>query len=202
LLNLLRKSKYFLKKACLILALLSGSVSAQEDAAPSDVVDQFHDVLLTSMKLPEYKNRLSLVVPAINQFFRPDTIARISLGRNWRDLSDNEQLTYTQLIAVLISTTYASRFNQFDDQRFAVEGEEAITNTRARVRSTLTTKTERVSLQYQLQLVDESWKIYDIVANGVSDLSLKRSNYSALYQRGGMDAVTADIRINIEKNGR
>jgi len=53
---------------------------------------------------------------------------------------------------------------------------------------------------FQLQQEEGHWKIYDIVANGVSDLSLKRSNYSAMFQKGGLLSVRQEILSNIAAN--
>ena len=104
------------------------------------------------------------------------------------------------LMEKLISTTYASRFNKFDNQTFAFVSSSPIASNRTRVKSILNTKSEIVNLDYQLLFSQETWRIYDVVANGVSDLSLKRSNYAALFANGGLDAVTADITASINKN--
>ncbi|MEK9824157.1 MAG: ABC transporter substrate-binding protein, partial [Gammaproteobacteria bacterium] len=69
-----------------------------------------------------------------------------------------------------------------------------------RVRTTLQTKTESVDLDYQLQLKNGEWRIYDVIANGVSDLSLKRSNYASLFATGGLETVQREIRDNIRRN--
>jgi len=40
-----------------------------------------------------------------------------------------------------------------------------------------------------------------VIANGVSDLSLKRSVYTQAYAEGGLDAVLEEIRKGIEGAG-
>ena len=164
------------------------------------VVDSFHEMLISAMKTKTDEERKFIVNDAIINHFQTHTIARIYLGRNWRSLKRDEQESYMNLMEELISTTYASRFNKFDGQEFEVVSSSPISKTRTRVNSILTTKSEIVNLDYQLQLSDESWLIYDIVANGVSDLSLKRSNYAALFAKGGLVAVTDDILTSIKKN--
>ena len=56
-----------------------------------------------------------------------------------------------------------------------------------------------VALDYRLRSVDGRWRIVDIYLNGtVSELALRRSEYSALIQREGFKAllVKLDERIN------
>jgi phospholipid transport system substrate-binding protein len=83
---------------------------------------------------------------------------------------------------------------------FSITATEPIATNRKRVRSILETSTETVTLDYQLQQEDGTWRIYDIVANGVSDLSLKRSNYSAMFKKGGLESVRQEILSNIAAN--
>ena len=181
----------------LVLSLLLTEVTV---ASPEQVVESFHKALISAMQAATDETRRAIVDEAINSHFQVHTIARISLGRNWRTLQRDKQSDYMTLMEELISTTYASRFAKFDNQMFTVTSSSPIASNRARVKSILNTKSELVNLDYQLQFSEESWRIYDIVANGVSDLSLKRSNYAALYADGGLDAVTADIRTSIKKN--
>ena len=181
----------------LVLSLLLAEVTV---ASPEQVVESFHKVLISAMQATTDETRRAIVDEAINNHFQIHTIARISLGRNWRTLQSDEQSDYMALMEELISTTYASRFDKFDNQTFTIMSSSPIASNRARVKSILDTKSEVVNLDYQLQFSEESWRIYDIVANGVSDLSLKRSNYAALFADGGLDAITADIRASIKKN--
>ena len=181
----------------LVLSLLLAEVTL---ASPEQVVESFHKALISAMQEATDETRRAIVDEAINSYFQVHTIARISLGRNWRTLQSDKQSDYMTLLEELISTTYASRFAKFDNQTFTVTSSSPIASNRARVKSILNTKSELVNLDYQLQFSEESWRIYDIVANGVSDLSLKRSNYAALFADGGLDAITADIRVSIKKN--
>jgi phospholipid transport system substrate-binding protein len=169
-------------------------------AEPADCVNDFHATLITAMQTNTYEARLTLISPAVNRHFQIDTIARISLGRNWQRLEPGEQAGYQSLLADLVATTYASRFNRYDGQQFTVTDSESIGKSRMRVRSILQTRTETVQLDYQLQQQEDGWRIYDVIANGVSDLSLKRSSYASLFAEGGLAAVEAEIGENIQRN--
>lgn len=195
LLNLLKNRN--LAWVVLWLVIAPGALA---EADPAEVVNAFHEALISAMKAPDYESRLAIVGPAVEANFQVHTISRISLGRNWSTLSEEKKADFQAIITELITSTYSSRFNNYDGQVFAIIGSEDMKRERKRVKSTLTTKNETVTLDYQLQQVDDGWRIYDIVANGVSDLSLKRSNYDALYKSGGLDAVTAEISQNIADN--
>ena len=187
--------------AGLLLAGLYAALSYGEpDPGPVPVVTSFHEALTAALKAGSYEHRLTIVRHAVSDFFQIHTIARISLGRYWRSLSAEEQTSYEALLQDLITSTYASRFKEDNGQLFSIVATESIVADRERVRSILTTKSETVTLDYQLQHQDGNWLIYDIVANGVSDLSLKRSSYSAIFSAGGLESVRQEIRANIAGN--
>lgn len=185
---------WFLWLACL---LTVQPVLAGDD--PRLVVADFHGALLTAMQ-SGLADRQDTIGKAVDNYFDVYTISRISLGRNWRGLGEEDQQHYQGRISKLIKTTYVSRFDGFDEQEFADVGQQAIAANRQKVSTTLTTKKEIVSLDYMLLNADGEWRIYDVVANGVSDLSLKRSNYAAIFKEGGLEAVVADIDKEIVEN--
>ena len=45
---------------------------------------------------------------------------------------------------------------------------------------------------------DNSWRIINIIANGVSDLALKRSEYTTILQREGFDSLITKINDRID----
>ena len=68
------------------------------------------------------------------------------------------------------------------------------------MRTQLHTDSEKVDLDYQLVDLGGQWKIFDVVANGVSDLSLKRATYSATFESSGVTGVIEEIRQTIKDN--
>jgi phospholipid transport system substrate-binding protein len=55
-----------------------------------------------------------------------------------------------------------------------------------------------VQLNYRLRPVDGSWKIIDVYLNGtVSELALRRSEYSSLIQREGLEGLLTALTDKI-----
>lgn len=170
------------------------------DADAEALVNTFHASLTRAMQSASFESRLEIMNSAVDRGFDLPTISRISLGRNWRALTPDQQAEYSSLMGEFIKTTYASRFDNWSGQVFETVSSEPIGKNRLRVKTILTTTDEVVNLDYQLINRAGSWHIYDVVANGVSDLSLKRANYAAIYKADGLAAVEADIRSEIAEN--
>ena len=181
----------------LFFAFNLGSGALAEPATP---VNKFHEGLIQVMRSTSYSDRLQLLAPIVESTFDTTTVARVALGRNWRKIEDEQKATITSLMGEIIVTSYASRFPIYSQQHFEVLGQKSIKSNRVIVRTQLHTDSEKVDLDYQLVDLGGQWKIFDVVANGVSDLSLKRATYSATFESGGVTGVIEEIRQTIKDN--
>ena len=59
-----------------------------------------------------------------------------------------------------------------------------------------------VSLEYLLQQDAMGWRIINIVADGVSDLALKRAEYQRVFASGGIDGLVAELEQQSERLAR
>jgi phospholipid transport system substrate-binding protein len=169
-------------------------------AEPITPVSEFHEGLIEVMKSGSYSERIQLLTPYIANNFDTGTVARIALGRHWRKMAEENRATIMALMGEVIVSSYASRFPTYAQQYFDILGQKSVKSGRVIVRSRLHTNSEIVDLDYQLVELYGQWKIFDVVANGVSDLSLKRSSYSATFKSGGVTGVIEEIRQTIKDN--
>lgn len=188
--------------ACLILSIayFLPAATAQTPGDPFSLVNKFHEGLIEMMQLPGYDDRITSLRSIVEDTFDTATVARIALGRNWRKLPENDQTTISNLMTELIVSSYASRFPEYTNEQFEVIEEKPMKSNRTIVRTRLLTTTQTVDLDYQLVALDGQWKIFDVVANGVSDLSLKRATYSATFKSSGVNGVIEAIKQTIHNN--
>ena len=168
--------------------------TAEEAAA---LVADFHEQLLQVMQSgAEFEGRVSMLGQEISELFDVATISRISLGRKWKELDDTAQGDFASLLEELIVATYADRFDSYNDQVFhhvAVDP-----TRRGWVVKTQLEKSDgdRVTMDYYFR----AGKVFDVVADGVSDLSLRRADYNSIIKSEGYDQLLAHIRENIAKH--
>jgi phospholipid transport system substrate-binding protein len=56
-----------------------------------------------------------------------------------------------------------------------------------------------VTLEYLLQQSDRGWQIINIVADGVSDLALKRAEYQRVFASGGIAGLIAELQSQTQR---
>ena len=176
---------------------LPGSALAAEAAVGAETVngkiDDFHALLIRVMQTADHAERVAALGPVVPGFFDIGTVSRITLGRTWRDLDDARKREFRDLLVALIAATYADRFDSFDGQRF--ERLESLAGRRGWVVKTQLVRAngERVNLDYYFN----AGSVFNVVADGVSDLSLRRADYNSIIKQEGYDALIRDIRENI-----
>ena len=157
-----------------------------------------HAALLAIMRSSDelgYSGRLDRISPVVAETFDLPFMAAKSMGRHWKKLPEADQGRWLEIFASHVSANYAGQFTGFSGETFETLGEEtAIRDTRV-VRTRLTRpKEEAVQLNYRLREVDGDWRIIDIYLNGtVSELALRRSEYSSVLKRQGFEKLLSTI---------
>ena len=144
--------------------------------------------------------------PIVKSTHDLDYIARFTLHRSWPDLNVDEQTEFTEQFEALSILLYIDRFGDsgaatFSTEAMTVDHIPSIRGDRAEVNTSLTTEKREISLSYSLHLTEEGWRIINIVADGVSDLALRRSEYAAFIQESGFDGLTEHIDQQIADLG-
>jgi len=169
--------------------------AAEPEPSPTQVIEALNTALLAVMKAgPELgpQGRFDRLAPTIVATHDLDFIARFALGSFWKELSEEQRGRYLAAFRDLSIATYASRFNAFDGEQFRILAEDPLPGGDAQVRSVLSTGDgDEVSFEYRLRRRDGPWRIINIVADGVSDLALKRSEYTGVMRREGIAGLLA-----------
>lgn len=200
------------RAVCVLLALAVASVSVAEQAGvtkqPGEIVDSLHSELLDVMKEAAtlgYQGRYSRLVPVLNELFDIPFMAKKSVGRYWKTVDEQGRARLLATFGRFTVANYAGRFSDYSDQYFETLKVVESTHGTFLVHSKLVTPNgETVQLNYRLRPVDDGWRIIDVYLNGtVSELALRRSEYSSLIQREGFDALLTalDERISALESG-
>lgn len=196
-----KKSK--LSLLILSLSLTLTSAFAQDEAnSAKQVVEKFQTELISVMKEGKklgYAGRYAkLQDPVINSHDLPK-IARVILGKDREALTPDQQKTLEDVIIRLSIASYAHNFKEFSGEEFAFDSEEETQRGQVVVHSHLNIPNDKpVKFDYMLKESEHNWRIINISANGVSDLALKRSEYTSILQKEGFDSLITKINEKID----
>ena len=180
-----------------LLAAAAGGAGVPGDQ-PQALVDTLHSELLDVMKEADdlgYQGRFDRLSPVLGELFDIPFMAEKSVGRHWRKANDADRKRLLDTFGRFTAANYAGRFDGYSGQIFETLGTQSSTHGTVIVQTRLVqTDGDIVLLDYRLRSVNGNWKIIDEYLNGtVSELALRRSEYSSLIQREGFAALLAAL---------
>lgn len=190
---------------CLVLAallVLASPATAQSPAA--EVVERLHDTLLEVMKQADalgFDGRRERLAPVFADSYDMALVARVSTGRHWRRADPAQQATMIDALTRLSVAIYASRFDGYSGESFRVLSTQPAPRKTVLVNSEIVKSDgDAVRLNYRVREGDAGWRIVDVYLKGIySELATRRSDYAAVLERGGFDALLAAIDKKIAK---
>ena len=174
--------------------LLSRGQVIDTDAAKA--VAEFHGVLLEVMKVDSNLVKEQLLEPRVKYFFDVATIARISLGRSWKKLGVEQQQQFVETLSELIVATYVDRFDRYDNQRFTIDDSETLKKGMIIKTTIHRGDKELAKLNYYFR----DGRVFNVVANGISDLSLRRAEYGSVIKEQGFEVLLQQINNKIQES--
>ncbi len=114
----------------------------------------------------------------IGDLFNFRRFSELSLGRYWKERTEEEQTEFTDLCRRLIQKNYADPKLYTKSEKIDYIGAE-VNGADALVKTVVYYKSEQSTIDYKFHLMDSKWLIYDMV---IDDLRVSRNNRSQFYK--------------------
>ncbi|MDT8438973.1 MAG: ABC transporter substrate-binding protein [Wenzhouxiangellaceae bacterium] len=185
----------------LLLAILPLEAWTEETPGPSAPVDRLEQALLANMQSDrDFDARYAELRPLVQDIMAVERMARYLFGRDWRTFEAGQRDRFAEVFLDLSAATYARQFDRYGGERFDPVEVQQPADDRAVVKRMLTTGSGRkVPFDYLMTGSDDGWQIVTIIADGVSDLALKRSQYQKIVDEDGLAGVIRHIEQQVAK---
>ena len=180
--------------------LFAGTGFAAAAAEPAATVQGFYDTLLATMKDgPKlgFDGRRNRLAPAMRQAFDLPLMTRLVVGPQWQGFTPDQQRQVITAFTDFSVANYASQFDDYSGEKFVVDpksapapGNDTIVRTKL-----LLPNDKPVQLDYLLRNIEGKWRIIDVYLSGtVSQLAARRSEFSAVLRRDGVQGLIAALK--------
>src|SRR3954470_22928855 len=180
--------------------LLAAGVAAQE-MKPDELVKKVTDDVMSAIKSDKQlaagdkQKALKLAEEKIIPHIDFDEATRLAVGRAWRQASKEQQEQLVTEFRRMLVRTYSNAISAYEGQTVKVlplrmkpdDTDVTVRNQYVRAGG------KPVQLDYQMHKVGNEWKIYDIVAEGVSLVLTYRSEFDAVVKQQGIDGLIKTI---------
>ena len=184
---------------CLMLPLQSYA------ATPKETVEKGVNNLLKTLGDPAFKaqtkdQQIATLGTEIEKVFDFTELSKRTLGRDWKKMSAAQQTEFVKLFKELLQGVYADRLLAYSDQKVIFDKEITLKKGRAEVQSYLQTSDgKKIPLFYRLTDKGGSWKVYDVVIEGVSMVKNYRTQFRDILAKDSPDKLLEILRDKVNK---
>lgn len=175
-------------------AVLVGPARGLAAGTPIGVVETLHEALLAVMRDAaelSVEDRYARLAPTLSEAYDFETMARLAVGSAWTEASRQQRTALAEAFSRFSIATYAKRFSGYSGERFETIGEKGGPRTTILVETRLIRPADPpVPLTYVLQKRGSGFRIIDVILEGaISELAVRRSEYSQVLRQGGVDGL-------------
>lgn len=196
-----------LKQAWLLLALISAPLWAAE--TPDAVIRSATDAMTSRLMADKAKVAANpahvetivreLVLPHVDT----DAVARRVLAKHWKGANADQQQRFTHEFQAYLIRFYAKAFANYDGEEIKLVGTpETDSRGNATVKTEILRKNgQPIPVAYRMAPAGATWKMYDVVIEGISLVQSKKDEFGPLITGKGIDKVIADLAsVNADAN--
>ena len=187
-----------LKRLIIGLCLLGFSMASLAAEAPDELVKRTAEDVLTIVKTDKdiqagsQEKLFALTEEKILPNFTFDKVSRLVLGKNWTKATPDQKTAFQSEFKSLLIRTYATALSKYKNQTIEYAPlRMADGATTASVKTSIVQPGgQPIAVNYTLEKqADVTWKVYDIVIEGVSLVTNYRSQFAQEIRQNGLDSL-------------
>ena len=199
-----------LKKLVIIATLTAGLIAqtALAQDAPDALVRKNTTEILAALKADKdlaagnQKKIEKLADEKILPLFNFVRMTQLAVGRNWRDANDAQKKSLIDEFRTLLVRTYSTSLTQFRNQTIDVKPTKMVAGDTEVVVKTQVIQPggQPIPIDYSMEKSGDSWKVYDVLIDGVSLVTNYRSSFNTEIQKSGIDGLIKSLAERNTKN--
>jgi phospholipid transport system substrate-binding protein len=189
--------------AALLVGHAGHATLAALDGSPKDFIqrigDQAVSILNTAGATPPQK--LKQLKSLLDQSTDLDLVARLVLGRYWRDGTDAQKQEYVRLFHQLVMQTMAERFSWYTGETFEIIDTKPVDDRDTMVSTRIVRPNGKppILVDWRVRRSERGYLLIDIVAEGVSLVVTQRSEAAEYISRNGFDGLLQEMKERVAK---
>jgi phospholipid transport system substrate-binding protein len=168
---------------------------------PTEIAKQVIEKALDILQNPSYhgEERRQMVKRIVDPHFDYQEMAKRSLGPTWGKLSAGQRQEFVALFAQLLEASYSDKIEKYA-QRVKIDYTGEIQDGEyVEVRTVVRKANDRIPLNYRLIKEGGTWKVYDVVIEGVSLVSNYRSQFSRIIHESSYAELVRRLKTKVSE---
>lgn len=189
--------KNSIKQVLLASTMLCFSAITLAAEAPDELVKRTAEDVLTIVKADKdiqagnQEKIFALAEEKILPNFNFDRVSRLVLGKNWTKATAEQKSAFQTEFRTLLLRTYATALSKYKNQTIEYKPLRLADGTTTAAVKTVILQPggQPIAVDYALEKQADTWKVYDIVIEGVSLVTNYRSQFTQEIRQNGLDSL-------------
>ncbi|MEQ1517570.1 MAG: ABC transporter substrate-binding protein [Usitatibacteraceae bacterium] len=202
------KKLKFLATIAIAVALPCASHSARADEGPDALIRKNTNEILAAIKADKdlvsgnQKKIEKLADEKVLPYFNFARMTQLAVGRNWRDASDAQKKSLVDEFRTLLVRTYSTSLTQYRNQTIDVKPTKMVAGDTEVIVKTQVNQPggQPIPIDYSMEKSGDSWKVFDVLIDGVSLVTNYRSSFNTEIQKSGIDGLIKSLSERNAKN--
>ena len=190
--------------AILLISLMTFPFSASAQSPLETIQTQVNKVLEVlrdpALKAESAKEtREKKVWTLIDGVFDYTELSKRTLAQHWRAFTPEQQKEFTQLFGKLLGTVYMDRIMAYTNEKVVFSKATKLSEDTTEVQSEVVTASKSIPIHYRMISKEGSWKVYDVVVEGVSLVQNYRSQFRDILSKQSPQDLLKILRDKVKK---
>ena len=186
--------------ACCALVGVGLLHAAPADDARAALRKGVDEVTTALRERPAQDDLVAMLDSLANKHFAFATTTRLAVGPAWRDFSEAERARATELFSRLIVRTYSIRLRGETAPDIAYGSPVELRPGRIEIPTTVRSGAATYAILYRMEQTRENasaWRVYDVVAEGVSLIANYRSQFDPILRESGAAGLIRSLEAKL-----
>ncbi len=136
------------------------------------------------------------IISHMSSIFDYDLMSKLSLGKNWKEISKEQRAEFTKLFTQKLKNSYTDKLDLYDDEKFEILGKEESKKNRITLKTQLISKNEKYDINYKFYKVKniDNWLIYDVDIVGISLIQTYRNQFAGFLKDNSFDELLINLK--------
>lgn len=198
--SMAKPTRRVLLTALAIAALARGRAALAAIGSPQEFIQELGDRTLAILDQPTPQpEKLSQLKQILDRATDLELVARLVLGRYWRQATPEQQGEFVGLFNQLLMQTMAERMSWYNGQTFEITGAKPVDERDTMVATRILRPSGKppILVDWRVRESSGSFLLIDILAEGVSLVVTQRAEAADVIGRDGLDGLLGQMRTRL-----
>jgi len=142
-------------------------------------------------KMPERRQKLWEAVKAVFSF---EETAKRALGRHWNERTIDEKREFIEIFKSILKNIYLEKSDSYAQENIIYLNERVKGNRSKIYTNFISNDGKKFAVDFSMKIIDNEWKIYDIIIEGVSIVGNYRSQFNSILSKSSFAQLMEKLK--------